>query len=141
MSALLRFLLGHAFVRFAVVGGAGYVVNAAVLAVATYGLHMAFAPAIAISIFVSMCFTWLGNRYLTFRDARAHGGAAVLREWLKFMGANLVGAAVNYGVALAVVHFAPAPFDNRFVAQGIGVLAGLAFNFTLSRKIVFRDGA
>jgi putative flippase GtrA len=63
-------------------------------------------------------------------------GAA--QEWLKFVGANLIGAVVNYGVSLLLVHYAPTPFSNKYVAQACGVLAGLVFNFTLSRMMVFK---
>ena len=35
------------------------------------------------------------------------------------------------------VAWAAAPFSNPFLAQVIGVLAGLVFNFTLSRTLVF----
>jgi putative flippase GtrA len=135
---LLSRLSRHAFVRFAIIGGCGYVVNAAVLAFDTDVLHLAFEPGIAFSIFISMCFTWLGNRYLTFRERRARSLSGAIQEWLKFMGANAVGAVVNYGVSVAVVHFASQPFDNKYFAQACGVLAGLVFNFTLSSKIVFR---
>jgi len=31
-----------------------------------------------------MGFTWLGNRYFTFRDRRALGYFAAIQEWLKF---------------------------------------------------------
>ena len=37
--------------------------------------------------------------------------------------------------------YAPHPFNNAFVAQAGGVLAGLVFNFTLSNKMVFRASA
>jgi putative flippase GtrA len=63
------------------------------------------------------------------------------QEWMKFVGANAIGAVVNYSAALALVHFAPAPLNNKFVAQACGVLAGLAFNFTLSSKMVFKKTA
>ena len=60
-------------------------------------------------------------------------------EALKFSGSNLVGAAMNYGVYAALVAWAAAPWNNVFVAQVIGVLAGLVFNFTLSKTLVFRN--
>ena len=41
------------------------------------------------------------------------------------------------GVYSALLHFASAPLNNKYVALVIGVLAGLIFNFTLSKKLVF----
>ena len=135
---LVHYLLRHPFVRFALVGAAGYVVNAAVLAFDTDFLGLNFDAGIALSILFSMCFTWLGNRYLTFREHRARSLSGILQEWLKFMGANLVGAAVNYATSVLLVHFAAEPLSNKYIAQACGVLAGLIFNFTLSKKLVFK---
>jgi hypothetical protein len=133
-----RYLFRHPFVRFALVGAGGYVVDTAVLALDTSLWGLDFASGRAFSIFVAMCCTWLGNRYLTFPERRAHGLSGAAQEWLKFVGANLIGAVVNYAVSLLLVHYAPAPFDNKYVAQACGVLAGLVFNFTLSRMMVFK---
>jgi putative flippase GtrA len=138
VNGLIRTLMRHPFVRFACVGGAGYVVNAGVLAFDTDVLRLGFEPGLAFAIFISMCFTWIGNRYLTFAGQRARGPKGMAQEWLKFMGANAVGAVVNYAVGVAVMHFAAHPFDNKYIAQACGVLAGLVFNFTLSKKLVFR---
>ena len=136
---LVAQLARHPFIRFGFIGGLGYFVNAGVLAFNTYVLHMDFAPAIGAAIFVSMCFTWIGNRYLTFAGQRARGPKGMAQEWLKFMGANAVGALANYLTALALVHYAAPPFSNKFVAQAIGVLVGLMFNFTLSKTLVFKS--
>jgi putative flippase GtrA len=138
VTGLLAWAWRQAFVRFAVVGGAGYVVNAAALAVFTNIFHLPVDAALAGAIFVAMCFTWAGNRYLTFAARRAHGFRPVVEEWLRFVGANLLGAVVNYGVALSLVHYGPGWLGNPYAAQACGVLAGLVFNFTLSRLLVFR---
>jgi len=139
MKGLLAWAWRQAFVRFAVVGGAGYVVNAAALALFTNAFHLAVDAALAGAIFVAMCFTWAGNRTLTFAARRAHGVRPVIEEFLRFVGANLLGAVVNYGVALSLVHYGPGWLANPYVAQACGVLSGLVFNFTLSRLLVFRS--
>lgn len=133
-----QYLLAHPFVRFSLVGAGGYVVDTAVLAWDTGVAGLDFKSGRALSIFVAMAFTWLGNRYLTFPERRARSLAGALQEWLKFIGANGVGAMVNYASSVLLVSFAGPPFDHKFVAQALGVLAGLAFNFTLSRTVVFK---
>jgi putative flippase GtrA len=137
-GTIARYLLRHPFVRFALVGAAGYVVDTGVLAFDTDILHLDFAAGRAFSIFIAMCCTWLGNRYLTFPERRARTLSGAAQEWLKFVGATLLGAIVNYGTSLALVHFAPEPFSNKYAAQACGVLVGLVFNFTLSKKLVFK---
>ena len=137
---IVSYLLRHSFIRFAVVGGAGYFVNLAVLWLATRYLGLDNYAAGAFSIFIAMCFTWLGNRYLTFAARRARGSIrAIAREFLAFVGANLVGAVANYAVYAALLRFSSTPFDNKYVAQALGVLVGLIFNFTLSRTLVFKS--
>lgn len=138
ISDLTRYLLRHPFVRFALVGAGGYVVDTGVLALDTGVWGLDFKTGRALSIFVAMGFTWLGNRYLTFHDRRARSFAGAMQEWLKFIGANAVGALVNYGTSVLLVSYAAAPLNHKFVAQALGVLAGLVFNFTLSHRLVFR---
>jgi putative flippase GtrA len=80
----------------------------------------------------------MGNRYFTFRAARARGLVASAKEWLRFLAANAVGGLVNVGLYSTLVRFAPPPVNNLYVALIVGVLAGLVFNFTLSKALVFK---
>jgi putative flippase GtrA len=140
-AGLLRYLIGHPFIRFGMVGACGYVVDTGVLALATDLEGLDFETGRVLSVFCAMCFTWLGNRYLTFPERRARTASGVFQEWLKFMGANLLGAVINYAVSVALVKFAAFPFSYKYAAQACGTLAGLIFNFTLSRAVVFKAPA
>jgi putative flippase GtrA len=142
VTGVASYLLRHSFVRFALVGGAGYFVNLTALWLATRHLGLNAYEGGAFSILVAMFFTWLGNRYFTFAARRARGSAkAVAREFLTFVGANLIGAVVNYLVYAGLLRFAGTPFNDKYVAQACGVLVGLVFNFTLSRTMVFKSPA
>ena len=135
----LRALLRSRFARFGTVGAAGFVVDEAVLTIAHYAFGLDPYLARAISIFCAMTFTWWGNRTLTFAEHAARGGAAELvAEWFKFVLANAVGALVNYATYTVLVRFAPHPLDHPLVATAIGVGVGLVFNFTLSKRFVFK---
>jgi putative flippase GtrA len=135
----LRALSRSRFARFGVVGAAGFVVDEAVLTLLHYALGLDRYSARAVSIFCAMTFTWWGNRNLTFAEHAASGGAAELaQEWGKFVLANAVGALVNYGTYSLFVSFAPTPLNNLLLATAIGVAVGLVFNFTLSKRFVFR---
>ena len=131
-------LLRSRFLRFGLVGAGGYVVDASVLAAMIYGLGLDPYSGRVISFLAAATFTWWGNRTITFAEHRAHGVSGMAGEWARFIAANAVGGAVNLGLYASVVRFAPAPLDNPFLAQPIGILAGLAFNFTLSKRLVFR---
>lgn len=131
-------LVRSQFLRFAVVGAAGFVVDESVLWLMHRVIGLDPFSARAISIFSAMTLTWWGNRTLTFSAHAAEGAGAVIKEWLRFIAANAIGALVNYGAYASLVKFAPAPLNNAYLATAIGVGIGLIFNFTLSKRFVFR---
>jgi putative flippase GtrA len=134
----LRALAQSRFLRFGAVGAAGFVVDEAILSIGHYLLGLDPYAARGISILCAMTFTWWGNRTLTFAEHAAEGTGAVLREWLKFMLANALGAVVNYATYTLCVRYAPAPLSNPLLATALGVGVGMVFNFTLSQRFVFR---
>jgi putative flippase GtrA len=126
------------FLRFAMVGGAGFFVDEAVLAAMRNLFGLGLLSGRAVSILCAMTFTWWGNRNLTFQHHAARGFPAIAREWLRYVAANSLGATLNYGTYAVLVHVAPAPVDNPYLATAIGVGIGMVSNFTLSRFVVFR---
>jgi putative flippase GtrA len=124
------------FLRFAVVGGTGFFVNEAALFVFIKVLHLDAYAAGVLAFLCTVTYTWMGNRLLTFR-VHSTGPRAIALEWIKYVGANLLGFAVNYGVYSALIMFAHAPLNSPFLALACGTLAGLFFNFTLSKRLVF----
>jgi putative flippase GtrA len=137
VAEFARRIAASRFLRFAIVGTGGFVVDEAVLALTTRLIHLDPYSGRAISFFCAVTFTWWGNRVLTFRDRAAKDG--LLSEWAKFFAANALGGAINYGTYAALVAFAPKPLGIPFVALGIGAIAGLFFNFALSHAFVFRE--
>ena len=135
----LKLLAGSQFIRFGIVGAGGYVVDASVLALMLYAVRLDPYTSRVVSYLAAATFTWTGNRYLTFADQRAHGLKGIAREWATFLAANAIGGLVNVGLYATLVRYAPPPVSNYFVAQLFGVLAGLVFNFTLSKRFVFRQ--
>jgi putative flippase GtrA len=126
------------FLRFALVGGTGFFVNEAVLFVAIRFLGLGPYVGGIFAFLLTVTFTWWGNRTLTFRQQAAQRGTAMIEEWARFVGANLVGFAVNYAVYVSFVTFAPAPLNSPYLALAFGTVVGLIFNFTLSKRFVFR---
>ncbi len=124
--------------RFAVIGALGMPVDAGVLWLMTHPAGLDPYSGRIISWLCAASFTWIGNRYFTFRERRARGVAGAAREWLRFLAANAVGGLVNVGLYSTLVRFSPPPLNNLYVALVVGVLAGLGFNFTLSRLMVFK---
>jgi len=136
LAARLRRLHHVRFLRFALVGTAGFAVNECVLFVALRlgGLdkYQAWFPAFAVAV----TFTWWGNRTFTFRERAASRNIAW--EWLTFVATNGLGALANFGSYYALVRYVPAPVGDPLIANVVGTLVGLVFNFTVSSRIVFR---
>lgn len=137
MKKLLASLARLPILRFAAIGALGMPVDWAVLQLM---VHWGTGPYLGrvISWLCAATFTWMGNRYFTFAGARAKGITGTVREWGRFLTANAVGGLVNVGLYSVLVRFAPPPFNKLTVALVCGVLLGLVFNFTLSKRLVFK---
>ena len=141
LERLVRAAFASRFLRFCVVGAMGFVIDTSIFFFLTELCGVSPYVARAASILIAMTGTWFGNRNLTFRDHAASDGAGVLREWAKFAGANAIGNLANYLTFSGLIGFAPAPVSNHFLALVAGTAVGLAFNFTLSKRFVFKAKA
>lgn len=138
MKQLLDKISASKFVRFGAVGGAGFFVNEAALVIAKMLLHLGDHFAWLFGFAVAVTFTWWGNRTFTFHEHKSVGQSGMLAEWARFVATNSLGAIANYAVYATLVEFAPWPFKVPYLALFFGMLLGMVFNFTLSKKLVFR---
>ena len=132
-------VIGSRFLRFALVGAAGFIVNETALWLALRVLGFNAYIGGVFSFVVAATFTWWGNRTLTFPERAAGSARGVAAEWIRFVAANGFGFLVNYAVYATLISLAPRPLNNPFLALAFGTIAGLVFNFTLSNKMVFRE--
>ena len=123
------------FLAFVVVGTAGFLVDAGIVqGLTTSGVNAIVAQLAAFA--VAVCVTWLGNRSWTFgQRTRRH---TVAQEWVLYVSANTLGWLVNNGVYIALVLTVPVMAHQPVGAIAAGSLAGLFFNYTASRHVVFR---
>lgn len=128
-------LPGEVF-RFGIVGVAGFTVDAGVL---TLGLLAGAGPWLGrvASYVAAATATFVLNRNWTFRAADR--SRPVAQDWGLFLIVNLVGFACNYGTYAALISGIPMMRDLPVLAVAAGSLAGMAGNFALSRRYVFRS--
>jgi len=131
-------LAASRFLRFALVGGAGFVVSTGFLYLALHLLHLGKDIAWFFAFIPSATFTWWGNRTITFHEHASRGLRDTLHEWVRFVVTNGFGAIVNYAIYEALIHWGPWPLNSPYLALACGVLMGMIFNFTLSKRLVFR---
>lgn len=127
------------FLRFAAVGVIGLFADMAALSLALKLLGLDVYGGRVFSFLVAATTTWALNRRFTFTSSasRAGFGSPVL-QWLRFLGANALGGAVNYAVYAALVTFTTLGAALPVLAVAPGSIAGLVFNFTISKLWVFK---
>jgi putative flippase GtrA len=120
--------------RFTLVGAAGFFVDAAALMLATGSFGLGLYSGRVFSYLCAATFTWICNRRFTFAERTG----PPLVQWFRFLGANAIGGAVNYGVYAAIVTFSAVGAEWPVIGVAAGSVAGLVFNFTISKFWVFR---
>jgi putative flippase GtrA len=134
LNAARSRLLGEVL-RFGTVGVVGFIVDAGVL---TLGLHFGTGPWLGrvLSYVAAASVTFSLNRAWTFRTADRT--RPVAQEWGLFLLVNLIGFACNYGTYAALIAGVPLVREVPVLGVAAGSLAGMAGNFLLSRRYVFR---
>lgn len=127
--------------RFAAVGCIGFAVDVAVLQLLlTGGAGLLWGR--AGSFLAAASTTWALNRRYTFNDrATTTGPTATGRQWLRFLAANGMGGAINFGVYSALVLGTGLCREQPALAVAAGSLGGLAVNYSASRHWVFRSAS
>ena len=120
------------FLRFGVVGVAGFIIDTATV----YGLRNSlglYGAGIAAYV-VAATGNWLLNRVWTFRG---QGPGPAHRQWVRFMLANLIGFVLNRGTYAILITYVTAAAAQPAIATAAGAVAGMFVNFSLSRRFVF----
>ena len=127
--------MNASILRFAAVGAAAALVDMAVVELVTRVLGADPYSARLLSYLAAATTAWALNRRYTF--AQADRSRALL-QWLRYLGTNAVGGAVNYAVYAALVASLPLFHRYPFMAVAFGSLAGMGFNYLASQRWVFR---
>jgi putative flippase GtrA len=121
------------FLRFGLVGTIGFLVDASVLRLVVAFLGLNLYVGRVVSFLVAATVTWALNRTYTFKHKGARGA-----QWVRFVLANAIGGFANFGVYAAMVSSLPFVHAHPVIAVACGSLAGMCFNFFLSKWLVFR---
>ncbi|MEA2739244.1 MAG: hypothetical protein QOH05_2551 [Acetobacteraceae bacterium] len=128
-----RLVMAAQFMRFAVVGLLGLVVDTTAVYALRHSLGLYGAGLAAYVISASI--NWVLNRIWTFRGK---GSGPAHRQWGMFMLTNLAGFVLNRGTYTILVTFVAAAASQPVIATSAGSIAGMFVNFSLSRRVVFR---
>ena len=90
-----------------------------------------------ISFVLAVFTTWALNRSFTFST---HTSGLLLRTELgRYFSAMIAGGIANYTVYAALVYFVEIVARYPVIGVGIGSLVGLAINFSLAKKWIFKS--
>ncbi|MGC9193674.1 MAG: GtrA family protein [Thermoplasmata archaeon] len=124
----------HQLIRFGISGVAGFLVDSGIVALCTQTVGMGPIPSQSVAFSVAVTVTWLINRYWTFAE---HASDRWVQEWLRYIAANSLGAAVNNVVFAALILTTILFRRNPVLAVAIGSLSGMGFNFLSSKNLIF----
>jgi len=121
-------------VQFGLVGTIGFIVDAGGLYImkSVTGLY----PAKAISFLLAALTTWLLNRTITFREEIPKGNIAI--EASKYLITMLGGGVINYIVFYTTTQNLSIFLDYPVLAVAAGSISGMAFNFIISKKVIYK---
>lgn len=117
-------------VVFAVIGGLGFLLDAGVLTLLT---HFGAPPPLAraVSIALTVVFTWQLNHWITFRRRTP----PTFSEFGQYVAISLASIVINYGVFTGLV-FLHTPL---ILAAAIGTVVAAVFNFIRYRALLSKD--
>src|SRR3954451_24459015 len=132
---MIRRLITVEIIKFGIVGVVGLGVDIAVLYLCLDISGLGLYASRVVSYLAAATTTWALNRAFTFSGNHA---GKIHHQWARFVAVNAFGGAVNYGVYAALIASGDPFTAYPALAVAAGSLSGLFFNFTASKKLVFR---
>lgn len=125
---------GLTALKFAAVGGLGFLTDISVLHLGLHVLRLSPLAGRAISLTCAMQVTFLVNGLVVFRCLDWKRWP---RQWLGYMAANGLGNLINYLVFAALIGSRLPQVSRTGWALVIGSVLAYAFNFLCVRLLVF----
>ncbi|HRP69828.1 MAG TPA: GtrA family protein, partial [Turneriella sp.] len=123
------------FIKYALVGASGVVVNQLVLFLSRSGFKLSDAIALGVALEISIFWNFIVNNYFTFKDKSIAGVKNLLWGFLKFNFVCLGGAFINYSITMSLV----ASFmRNIYLANLVGIGVSTIWNYFINLQITWK---
>ncbi|MCS6983562.1 MAG: glycosyltransferase family 2 protein [Leptospiraceae bacterium] len=124
------------FIKYSVVGISGIFVNQFVLYLLRNVFKFDNEIALALAIEVSIISNFFFNNYFTFRQQKLSGFGPLLLGLLKFNFICLLGAIINYAVALWLTYKLN---FNIYLSNFLGILLATLWNYVLNVQLTWQE--
>lgn len=126
------------FLRFCVVGGAGFVTDAGVLWICVHALAINPLSARCVSFALALLVTFLLNKTWAFRDRARRRDKTSLPTYVAVQG---VGFLCNYAIYSLLYLTLPPPLNAPLLCLTVASAAALIVNYLGVSRLVFRGAA
>ena len=130
--------IDFSFLRFGMVGAAGFGIDAAVLNLMVHVAGLNPYAGRLVSFSVAVASTWVLNRTFTFRHPTQHGP---VRQALLYVAVQCAGGVANLALYSAAIALIPAMHHALLIPLAMGSAAGLCLTFAGSKYVAFRPAA
>lgn len=143
LARLLSVTLPTRFLKFALVGASGIIVNLAIMAVLLHAIGLKDWRASAIASVAAMFTNYVLNNVWTFQD-RIRKGRRFLSGFVTYFFASVTGLAATTGTYVVLTRLLEPmvrpSFANlvRLGAQFIGIMIGCLFNYEINKLFTWR---
>ncbi|MEO9654851.1 GtrA family protein [Marinomonas sp.] len=137
----MKTLFKHSFIRFALVGGLGFLLDLLSFVVLALLLPPLFAR--ALSFWVAATSNWWWNKKLTFQNHPRLSTKGQLVQWLQFIGSSMLAFIPNWGCYLYLstltqnISIQPLLMLWPYLSLIPGVIIGMFINYAFARYWVF----
>lgn len=120
------------FVKFAMVGALGSLIDLGIMNLLTRVFHMALVPAGSISFVCAVTNNFIGNRYWTYPDSRS-------RPIAHQLGMFFLVSTIGISIRIPILRYLEAPFTNLF-ENTIQVSTVVADTLAKNATLIFAIG-
>lgn len=124
------------WLRFAIVGGFGFFIDATVLIVLAHCFGLAPVPARAVSFSLAVAMTWLLNRSFTFNAELTN---RIGQEFSRYFIYSVFGLGINALIYVSLVILLPIAASYPIIALIPASAATAIFNYYMTSLFVFRE--
>ena len=128
------------FVKFAIVGFSGLIVDYTILNILAHLLHVESWLAIAIAFVVAATNNFIWNRFWVYPESREH---SIWKHFPTFLIVNIVGLGINelilFLFELPIEQLVGSAVLGLNLTKGIAAVIVMIWNFLVNRFVTFRD--